>query len=119
QIIDTFKATIKGTLDFGQGVDFSKVTFDAFSPTDSASFIDGLATNFDPNDPDSIKNGANFGKLDDVLKQNLTDLQVFKVGPKDDSTGKLGEDQGAYQLFVVGKTSDGKLAGVTFEAVET
>ncbi|HEY4222599.1 MAG TPA: hypothetical protein VGO62_14690, partial [Myxococcota bacterium] len=55
QIIDAFKSTITATLDFGEGVDFSKVTFAAFTPSESADFISGLATNVDPNDPDSIK----------------------------------------------------------------
>mgnify|MGYP003353714158 CR=1 FL=1 len=32
---------------------------------------------------------------------------------------KLATDKGAYELFVVGKTADGKLAGITFESVET
>lgn len=42
-----------------------------------------------------------------ALRQNLTDLQVFRVGDTDK------------KVYLVGKTADGDLAGVTTQVVET
>jgi hypothetical protein len=62
------------------------------------------------------KNG--FELLQQVVDANLTNVVGVRVGPRG-SDGKIATDAGAYQLLVVGKTADNKLAGVIFESVET
>ena len=47
-------------------------------------------------------------KLAAVLREQLTGLKVFKVG-----------DEAEKQAFVVGKTTDGKWAGLKTTVVET
>jgi hypothetical protein len=54
-----------------------------------------------------------------LLDANLTDLTVIKTGPIDPNTGKLARDNGLYGYLVVGKTCDGKVAGILIGAVET
>jgi hypothetical protein len=49
-----------------------------------------------------------FEKLAAVLRKQLTGIKVFKVG-----------DEAEKQAFVVGKTSDGKWAGLKTTVVET
>jgi hypothetical protein len=50
----------------------------------------------------------NFDKLAAVLREQLTGIKVYKVG-----------DEAEKQAFVVGKTSDGKWAGLKTTVVET
>ena len=119
-IMSGFKDTLVKAFDYDHtGVDFTKVTFEQFSDADARDFMPGMAQVNDPTDAFDVKNAAAWAGLGKVLSDNLTDVKVFKVGPKDEQTGKLATDRGAYELFVVGKTADGKLAGITFEAVET
>jgi hypothetical protein len=49
-----------------------------------------------------------FDKLAAVLREQLTGIKVFKVG-----------DEAEKQAFVVGKTGDGKWAGLKTTVVET
>ncbi len=49
-----------------------------------------------------------FDKLANVLKEQLSDVRVYKVG-----------DEPEKQLYVVGKTTEGKWAGVMTTVVET
>lgn len=73
-----------------------------------------LAPSDDAEDPDAPKWNAAFK----LLKDNLTDVRFVKVGPKD-AKGKLATDQGLYSVFLVGKTADGKIAGLHYTSVET
>jgi hypothetical protein len=50
---------------------------------------------------------AKFNALTKVLKEHLTDIQVYKVGEVD------------IKVYILGKTKDGGWAGLTTEAVET
>ena len=49
-----------------------------------------------------------FDKLAKVLKEQLSGVKVYKIG-----------DEAEKQVYVVGKTSDGKLAGIKTTVVET
>ena len=51
---------------------------------------------------------AKFDRLAAVLREQLSGIKVYKVG-----------DEGQKQAFVVGKTSDGKWAGLKPTVVET
>lgn len=94
-------------------------TFEAYTAAESKSFVNGLSeTSVD--DDDFIRDSAKaFGSITDLLKANLTDIKVFKIGPKDDRTGKLATDQGLYARVVIGRTADGKVAGIILGDVET
>ena len=55
-----------------------------------------------------------------MFDANISDVTLVRVGPRDDrKPNEMATDQGAYEYLLVGKTADGKLAGVTFESVET
>lgn len=49
-----------------------------------------------------------FQKLADALKQQLSDIKVYKVG-----------DEAEREVYIVGKTADGALAGLKTTVVET
>jgi hypothetical protein len=51
---------------------------------------------------------AKFGKLATALREQLSSIKVYKVG-----------DEAQKQAFVVGKTGDGKWAGLKTTVVET
>lgn len=58
-------------------------------------------------DPGDIARAKDFQTLKDALSSELTDIHVYKIG-------KLDLD-----LYVVGRTADGKLAGMVTSVVET
>jgi hypothetical protein len=64
------------------------------------------------------KSGKAFASITALLKDNLTDVQVLKYGPAG-SDGKLSSDNGLSAYLVVGKSKDGKAAGVLIGSVET
>ena len=70
-------------------------------------FMNRLATNVDPNDPDSIARGQKFANLKAALSSKLTDLTVMRFNTIDIST------------FIVGRTKNGELAGLLTGQVET
>jgi hypothetical protein len=103
-----------------QDRDLKEYVAEAFSDQDSREFLPGLADATGAQDQYEIDNAAGFGRIKAVFDANMTDVKVFKVGPKDDrNPNELASDQGAYQYIVVGKTAGGKVAGVMFESVET
>lgn len=61
----------------------------------------------DPDDADDMARAAKFAQLRDALKGQLTDIHMFKVGTID------------RDLIVVGRTADGKWAGIMSGVVET
>ncbi len=92
---------------------------EAYTAKEAKDFIDGLGE-FAAEDEDYIRESAQaFGSITKLLKDNLTDLKVFKIGPKDEDTGKLGVDQGLYAQVIIGRNADGKVAGVFMGDVET
>ncbi|MBL9039012.1 MAG: hypothetical protein JNG84_10885 [Archangium sp.] len=100
--------------DAHENVSMSKYTAEVMSAADTKSFMDDLVTDY-PDDTDSVAGWTNVNKL---LRANLTDLKVVRVGPKDED-GSMATDQGLYAYVIVGKTTDGKTAGVYFGSVET
>jgi hypothetical protein len=121
--IDNLKAALGSQLTtlFAAGGDsyaLNDLAFEIHSAAESKSFMTGLATPR-PDDEDAQKLSAKaFGALNTLLGDNLTDVRMVKVGPKD-ANGKLATDQGLYQYLLVGKASDGQLAGLQFASVET
>jgi hypothetical protein len=67
---------------------------------------------------DEGDDGKAWGAIASLFDKNLTDLHHVRFGQKG-SDGHLETDAGLYVDFIVGKTHDGKLAGVTYGAVET
>lgn len=97
--------------------DLSAFTFEQYSAKDAKAFIKDLSA--PPEDGDALytKSAKAFGEITKLLGANLTDVKVFKIGPKDGN--KLGSDMGLYAQVVVGRTSDGKVAGIILGDVET
>ena len=54
------------------------------------------------------EDGAKFDKLARVLQEQLTGLKVYKVG-----------DEAEREVYIVGKTKDGRWAGLKTSVVET
>ena len=57
--------------------------------------------------PSELKTAKGFQELVKLLKENLTDIKVYK-------SGKVKMD-----VYVVGKTTDGDFAGISTKVVET
>lgn len=96
----------------------SDMAFEVRSPAESKSFIKDIGTSGPGEDDGQIASAKAFAGLTQLLGENLTDVRVVKVGPKD-AQGKLASDQGMYEYLLVGKSADGQLAGVHFTSVET
>jgi hypothetical protein len=70
-------------------------------------------------DEDYVRDSAQaFGRINALLEGNLRDLTFARIGPSD-GNGGVADDQGAYQLVVLGKTTDGKVVGFFVTSVET
>ncbi len=104
----------------GSPVDLADFTTEVASPAESARFFDDMVVPYDPGDPFIVDNSKAWAKLKKVFDDNITDLTVVRVGPRDEmDRTKMAQSQGAYEYYLVGRSADGKLAGVTFESVET
>jgi len=99
-----------------QNGDLSAFTFEQYSAKDTKAFIKDLLVAQD-SDPFSVKSAKAFGEITKLLGDNLTDVKVFKIGPKDGN--KLGQDMGLYAQVIVGRSADGKIAGVMIGNVQT
>lgn len=102
-----------------QDGDLSSFTFEASNARDVKAFLKGLSALPEDGDALYMKSAKAFGEITRLVDANLTDVKVFKIGPKDERTGKLGVDQGLYAKVVIGRTTDGKVAGFMLGAVET
>ncbi|MFO0612961.1 MAG: DUF1508 domain-containing protein [Polyangiaceae bacterium] len=70
----------------------------------------------DPEDPIAMEQCKKMRNLEQVLGANLTDIQVYYFG----AHGSPGDVQGiGVTVFIVGRTTDGKLAGVKTLAIWT
>lgn len=67
---------------------------------------------------DEIAETHAYNAMYKVMKDNLSDLQFIRVGPKDDD-GSMATDQGLYAHLIVGKTADGHLGAMYYGSVET
>ncbi len=85
---------------------------------DGMDFIAERTRAEDPSDPDLVEEAKAYQNLLKIVKAELTDVQVVKVGPKDED-GSLASDQGLYGLLIVGRARDGSLAGLITGSVET
>jgi hypothetical protein len=92
---------------------------EAYTAKEAKGFIDGLGE-FSADDEDYVQESAKaFSAITTALKANLTDLKVFKIGPKAAESGGLATDQGLYAQVIIGRSADGKVAGVFMGDVET
>ena len=82
---------------------------------DVDAFLARLTEIGDPNDPASAVEAAKFQALVGVLKANLTDIKVIRFNQSNDPN----HDAITSSIFIVGRTADGKLAGVLTGAIET
>ena len=96
--------------------DLSQYLVKQWSPTDAKGFMARLSNT--QVDDDQKPSAEAFGRILNQFKANLTDLQVYTVGPKGDD-GKLGDSDGLYGYLVVGKSADGKAAGFVVGSVQT
>jgi hypothetical protein len=92
----------------------AELTFEKRSVSD---FWAEVTTPEDPNVFSSASYATGWQTLRDAIVQSLSDLALFKIGPKEGNA--LATDAGSYTFLLVGKASDGKLAGVKFHSVET
>ena len=74
---------------------------------DLDEFFDSVTREEDWYGPAERKTAQRFQELVKLLRDNLTDIKVYKAG-------KVKMD-----VYVVGKTTDGDFAGVTTKVVET
>jgi hypothetical protein len=94
------------------------ITIEKQSPKDLREMLKSMGE-ADPSDSKMVADAKKISQGMNLLVNNLKDVTMFKIGPKDDTTKKLGEDQGLYAYVFVGKSKDGKLAGTYFGSVET
>ena len=91
-----------------------------YSAKDAKAFIEDLRTDNRDEPRDEITESAEaFSAITRALEANLTDLKVFNIGPKEARGTGVAQDQGLYGRLIVGRTSDGKVAGIMIGAVET
>lgn len=69
-------------------------------------------------DPDEVAFARGFAAFRKLAQANLTHMVTVKIGPQE-YDGSLAADQGEYARFMLGRTCDGKLAGIQFSVVET
>lgn len=102
-----------------QDGDLSSYTFEKSTARETQDFMKRIATPPEDGDAFYTKSAKAFGAINTLLKDNLKELTLFKIGPKDDRTGGLASDRGLYSYVLVGRSSDGKVAGVSIGSVET
>jgi hypothetical protein len=73
----------------------------------ATDFLNRLAVDHDPSDPESTARAARFAALKVAIDSQLTDVKVFRFGEVSIST------------FIVGRTATGELAGLLTGQVET
>lgn len=98
--------------------DLSGMAVEISSAAETRARLEDMAAVDDPGDPASVELSEAFTRVKDALEDNLVDLRLVKVGPKD-ASGALDEDAGLYNYLVLGKTRDGQIAGISFGSVET
>jgi len=119
-VMKALSAPLKKLWDGYEGSFPADYTFEAYGVKGSKDFVAGLSETGADDDDYSVKSAAAFGKITDLMKANLTEMKVFKIGPRDeDNSKKLAVDQGLYAQVVVGRTADGRLAGIILGDVET
>jgi len=93
-------------------------TAEAYSAVDAKAFIEDLRT-ANRDEGENTESVAAFGFITRALQANLTDIKVYKIGPREENGSGLATDQGLYAQVIVGRTADGKIAGIIIGDVET
>lgn len=107
--------TTDGSVWFSADPGYMKIADRTPEVRDADVFLARMTEVGDPNDPASAGEAAKFQALVDVLKANLTDIKVIRFN----ENGEPNHDAITSSIFIVGRTADGKLAGVLTGAVET
>jgi hypothetical protein len=118
-VMKAFKAHIDKAFT-GNGDSTQQLTAKVETAKKTKELLKDAATidpDFGPDD-DYTKASKAFGELRPLLDANLSDVRFVKIGPKADD-GSLATDHGFYLELYVGKTKDGRLAGVSYSVVET
>ena len=117
-ILKTFKATLDKeyadyTLDNGLVAEVST------SAKAKKMLSDSAKPDADADDPIEAQVDADaYASLKKLFAANLTDVRFVRIGPAN-ADGTLGVDRGMYVEGYVGKTADGKLAGMYWTSAET
>jgi Nuclease A inhibitor-like protein len=89
-------------------------------PTDGMAALAEWSIPEDATDPFYVEMASGWRELKKVFEDNLTEVQMFRIGARDETNpSEMGVDDGSYLYLLIGRTADGKLAGVQFESVET
>jgi hypothetical protein len=115
-ILDRFSETIFDEM-FEGYTDRSEVTFELASKAQTLDMLEETQP-WRGADADEIAEVEAYNATYSLLKDNLTDLQFIRIGPKDDD-GSMADDQGLYVHMIVGKTADGHLGAMYYGSVET
>lgn len=90
----------------------------AYSKAELKKFWTNSTTQLDENSYGNGSTADGWKALKVCLEANLKDVTMVKVGPKGE-LGELQQDAGSYLYCLVGRTPNGRLAGVYFQAAET
>ena len=107
--------TTDGTVWFSPEPEYMKIADRHPEVRDAEVFFERLTEVWDPNDPEGAAQAARYQALVDALKANLTDIAMIRFNQNSDPES----DAITSSVFVVGRTAEGKLAGVLTGAVET
>lgn len=91
---------------------------ETYTKAQTERFFASLAEPWFGMDETARKTTEAFGKIGDLINDNLDDVRIVKVG-EPDRNGDLAVDSGTYAYVAVGQSRDGKMAGVYFGSVET
>lgn len=117
-VFDLFGDTINQKYFDGEANLRREYTVEISSAAETREGMQNLATPGDPNDDYDRNTSAAFGRVMNLLNENLSDVRAVRIGPKDED-GRMATDQGLYVELLIGKTRDGHLAGVSYGSVET
>ena len=118
-VMTALQPKLEKFFDLGSGKLFDEAAADVFSSKDAKDWIKGLGEVAPDDDVTTKESAKAFAEITRLINANLTDVHVIKVGPKDERSGGLATDHGLYANLIVGRTADGKVAGVLIGAVET
>lgn len=119
-VMTLFKADFQKLFEGSDGSFPGDYAYEQYSAKDAKAFIEDLRTdNRDEGDDVISKSASAFGFITRGLEANLTDIKVFKIGPKAERGQGLATDQGLYAQVIVGKSRDGKTVGIMMGDVET
>jgi len=99
-----------------EGNEPAPLAYEAYTPAEVRDFFKDALAPGEEKEPAELKA---WQKATVLFNEQLKDVQIIKVGPKDPETGKLATDQGLYGFLVVGKATDGRMVGVMTGKVET